>query len=66
MFNLRKFRKQKENKKYWKVYLVEREHKGVYMNFIVKAPNAVEADRLIESYLNGKIDPNKEIDIWIG
>lgn len=63
MFN---FRKRKENKKHWKVYLVEREHKGVYMNFIVKAPNATEADRLIENYLNGKIDPNKEIDIWIG
>jgi len=66
MFNLKNFRKQKENKKYWKVYLVEREHKGVYMNFIVKAPDATKADRLIEDYLNGKIDPNKEIDIWIG
>lgn len=63
MFN---FRKQKENKKHCKVYLVEREHKGIYMNFMVKASDAVEAEKLIEDYLNGKIDPSKEIDVWIG
>jgi len=66
MFNLGKFGKRKENKEYWKVYLVEKEHKGVYMNFIVKAPDADEAEKLIEAYLNGRIDPNKEIDVWIG
>ncbi len=63
MFN---FRKQKEKKKHLKVYLVEREYKGIYMNFIVKASGAFEAEKIIEDYLNGKIDPSKEIDVWIG